>query len=314
MRDDVRMTTPRRLLVDPDNACDYHLVSRCVQQAHLFGRDRRTGRDCSHRRRWLVERLRLLAGSFAVEVYAYSVMGNHFHLVVRHDPKASLGWSDDEVARRWVEAFPPTADGAVDEGRKAEARELLLGDPGRLARARRTLGSLSSFMKHLKQPVARRANLESGRTGHFFEQRFYSGALLTEEALTAAMAYVDLNAVRAGIAARIEECADASIAERLGENSAAALEAYLAPLWSGPGGGAAALPRPALTLRSYVETLRSMAEAAGSPSPAYPGRASAWRARLAVLGRRQRAYGPRDRLARWAAERGLQAREVPLPA
>ena len=40
---DARMTTPRRLLVDPVNACDYHLVSRCVQQAYLFGRDPATG-------------------------------------------------------------------------------------------------------------------------------------------------------------------------------------------------------------------------------------------------------------------------------
>ena len=34
--------------------------------------------------------------------------------------------------------------------RKPVARELLLGDPARLSRARCTLGSLSAFMKHLK--------------------------------------------------------------------------------------------------------------------------------------------------------------------
>jgi hypothetical protein len=33
-------------------------------------------------------------------------------------------------------------------------------------------------MKHLKQPIARPANLEDKCTGHFFEGRFYSGALL----------------------------------------------------------------------------------------------------------------------------------------
>ena len=71
-RDDAAMTTPRRLLVDPVNACDYHLVSRCVQGAFLCGRDRRTGRDYSHRKQWLVDRIRLLARCFAVEVYACS--------------------------------------------------------------------------------------------------------------------------------------------------------------------------------------------------------------------------------------------------
>ena len=88
-------------------------------------------------------------------------------------------------------------------------------------------------MKHLKQPIARRANLEDDCTGHFFEQRFYSGALLTEEALVAAMAYVDLNPVRAELAERIEEIRDTSICERLLENSAEALEDYLRPVLSG---------------------------------------------------------------------------------
>ena len=94
-------------------------------------------------------------------------------------------------------------------------------------------------MKHLKQPIARRANEESGTKGHFHDSRFYSGALLSEAALLAAMAYVDLNPVRAGIAERIEACAHTSIAERLQENSAEALEAYLAPLVSGLDDGVA---------------------------------------------------------------------------
>ena len=68
------------------------------------------------------------------------------------------------MAQRWVDAFPPTEKGEVVEERKAEARELLLGNPGRLFRARRTLGSLSAIMKNLKQPIARRANEEMGGT------------------------------------------------------------------------------------------------------------------------------------------------------
>ena len=123
-----------------------------------------------------------------------------------------------------------------------ERRELMLGDPVRLARARRTLGSMSDFMKHLKQPIARRANLEDDCTGHFFDQRFYSGALLTEAALVAAMAYVDLNPVRAKLAKRIEDIRDTSIGERLVENSAEALEDYLRPLLSGLGGPPADAP------------------------------------------------------------------------
>ena len=227
------MATPRHLLVDPVNECDYHLVSRCVRRAFLCGVDEHDQRDYSHRRAWLVDRMGLLAPRFAVDVYAYTVLDNHFHLVLRHDPLAHRAWTDEEVAWRWFEAFPPSERGAAAEELKPERRELMLGDPERLARARRTLGSMSDFMKHLKQPVARRANLEDDCTGHFFEQRFYSGALLTEEALVAAMAYVDLNPVRAELAERIEEIRDTSICDRLLVNSAEALEDYLRPVLSG---------------------------------------------------------------------------------
>jgi hypothetical protein len=38
------------------------------------------------------------------------------------------------------------------------------------------LRSLSAFIKHLKQPIARRANLEDKCIGYYFERRIYSGA------------------------------------------------------------------------------------------------------------------------------------------
>ena len=267
------MATPRHLLVDPANECDYHLVSRCVRRAFLCGVDEYDQRDYSHRRGWLVERLGRIAPCFAVDVFAYTVLSNHFHLVLRHDPLAGRGWSDEEVARRWVEAFPPTERGEVVEALKPERRELILDDPGRVARARCTLGSMSHFMKHLKQPIARRANLEDDRTGHFFEQRFYSGALLTEEALIAAMAYVDLNPVRAELAERIEEIRDTSIGERLQVNSAEALADYLRPVVSGLDGWSAAAgapPRAVVAVEAHVdgETVTFDLEevASGSPS------------------------------------------------
>lgn len=308
------MATPRYKLVDDSTAIGYHLVSNCVRRAWLCGKDRRTGKDYSHRKRWLVERMLALARCFAVEIDAYAVMSNHFHLVVHYDPKANESWTPEEVAARWVEAFPPTRRGAVAEELKAEAQELLLGDPERLARARRTLGSLSCFMQHLKQPIAKRANDEDGCKGHFFEQRFYSGALLSEEAVLAAMAYVDLNPVRAKLARRLEQCEHTSISARLLENTPEALADYLRPLASGlksvteqettkdrP-------PRLGVTFASYVARLEEVINAEASPDPE-----ARWIAGVASLAKRQRAYGPKARLEKWAANRGLPFREAPLP-
>lgn len=307
------MATPRYKLVDNTTALGYHLVSNCVRRAWLCGKDRRTGKDYSHRKRWLVDRMLALARCFAVEIDAYAVMSNHFHLVVHYDPRACADWTPEEVATRWVDAFPPTERGIVAEERKAEARELMLSDPERLERARRTLGSLSCFMKHLKQPIARRANEEDGCKGHFFEQRFYSGALLSEQAVLAAMAYVDLNPVRAKLARRLKQCQHASISARLLENSPAALEDFVRPLVSGLTRGsdqktiADRSPRLGVTLAAYIARLEAVVDAHTAED-----REARWIAGMASLAKRQRAYGPKSRLEQWAAERGLRLRETPL--
>ena len=306
------MATPRHMLVDDQHACDYHVASRCVRRAWLCGRDKRSGRDYSHRRKWLVERLLMLAQYFAVEIYAYAVMSNHFHIVLHFDPNACLAWSDEEVANRWTEAFPPKVRPDQDiDAAKATARTLLLGDPVRLARARRTLGSLSHYMKHLKQPIARRANSEDDCDGHFFEQRFYSGALLSEKAILAAMAYVDLNPVRDRLARRLEQCRDASVGVRLRENSARALATYLRPLASGLTQPTA--PRLGVTLADYLDLLRNMADAMAESRAQPSDRVARWIARTASLQKRQRAYGPIDSLRQWIDRRGFQLREEPLP-
>ncbi|REG82251.1 transposase, partial [Marinomonas pollencensis] len=84
------------------------------------------------------------------------------------------------------------------------------------------LTDISWFMKELNEPIARRANLEDECTGHFWEGRFKSQALLDEAALIACMAYVDLNPVRSGISDAPEDSDFTSIKKRvvsLKENS-----------------------------------------------------------------------------------------------
>jgi hypothetical protein len=80
---------------------------------------------------------------------------------------------------------------------------------------RARLHDLSWFKRALNEHIARQANAEDGVRGRFWEGRFKSQALLDEKALLAAMAYVDLNPVRAGIAETPESSDYTSIQERV---------------------------------------------------------------------------------------------------
>ncbi|MEE4300647.1 MAG: transposase, partial [Pseudomonadales bacterium] len=207
------MGYPRALTVDPDRPGFYHCTSRCVRRAWLCGTDALSGRCFDHRRDWIEQRLLFLADSFAVGLFAWAVMSNHTHVVLRIDPELPHTWSDDEVARRWARlarTLAPMRDSHIEQRVR-----LLSAQPERLTEFRRRLGSLSWFMRFLNECIAREANAEDGCTGHFWEGRFKCQALLDDAAVTACMAYVDLNPIRAGIADELAHSDFTTIQRRL---------------------------------------------------------------------------------------------------
>jgi REP element-mobilizing transposase RayT len=211
------MPQARKRLVATEVTPFYHVISRCVRRHFLCGRDPLTGRDYSARKQEIQDRLALLAEVFAIDVCAYAILSNHYHLVVHIDEQTAQQWSDCEVAERWLNLFrgPPLVRAFVDGQKLSEAHRSTVNN--HLREYRKRLCSLSWFMKCLNEPIAREANAEDGVTGHFWQSRFSSQALLDEAAVLTAMAYVDLNPIRAGIAETPEESDYTSIQQRIAE-------------------------------------------------------------------------------------------------
>jgi hypothetical protein len=92
------MGFPRSKYVREGQEGVYHCFNRCVRRAFLYGFDPVTGQDFSHRKEWLVDRLRYLASIFAIEVCAYAIM--LYHTIARTRPDIAAYWSDREVGSK----------------------------------------------------------------------------------------------------------------------------------------------------------------------------------------------------------------------
>jgi len=211
------MTQPRKRLVSYADTVYYHCIARCVRRAFLCGQDPLTGFNFEHRRQWIVDRLHELSAIFAIDLCAYAVMNNHYHVVLRINLEQAAAWSDEDVAEHWCRLFRgPDCVQHWLKGHPLDATELCRVQQY-IELWRQRLADLSWFMRCLNEAIARMANKEDRCTGRFWEGRFKSQALLDERALLACMAYVDLNPIRAAIAATPEQSHYTSIKERIDE-------------------------------------------------------------------------------------------------
>jgi len=171
-------------------AC-YHCMTRTVNGERLFG-DRE--KEVLRKMLWQV------ADFSGVEVLTYALMGNHFHVLVRVPECGEL--SDRELLRRWRVLYPKPTE---YEAASLAVMERTLEEDGDEAEAIRRrllarMGDISEFMKTLKQRFTIWFNRTHDRFGTLWSERFKS--VLVEGAgnpLQTMAAYIDLNAVRAGI-------------------------------------------------------------------------------------------------------------------
>lgn len=215
------MTIARSNILDPEESGIYHCWSRCVRKAFLCGYDRSTKKSYEHRRAWIVERLKFLVTIFVIDVLAFAIMTNHNHLALRNRLEDLNKITDLEIAKRWLTLFPKrrNKDGKPAEPNSDEIQEIT-NNPERVEVLRKRLGSISWFMRCLKEDIATRANREDQVTGHFWEQRFKCKKIEGQAALLTTMVYIDLNEVRARMVNTPEESLFTSAYQRIVSNQA----------------------------------------------------------------------------------------------
>ncbi|MBM3882729.1 MAG: hypothetical protein FJ387_23905, partial [Verrucomicrobia bacterium] len=170
----------------------YHCVSRIVGAQRLLDD---LGKET------LVRLLRRLATFCGLEVITYCIMSNHFHVLVR--VPAEQNPTDEELVERMKALYgkaKPREAGLLYEAEKglhehgrvdADIRERMLA----------RMGDVSEFMKEFKQRFSKWYNIRHQRFGTLWAERFRS-VLVEDESgvLETVSAYIDLNAVRAGLA------------------------------------------------------------------------------------------------------------------
>lgn len=177
---------------DPPEETDayYHLITRAVAGEYLFADP---DKEILRKHVWLV------AERCGIEVITHGLMSTHLHIVVYAPKRVAL--PDEELLRRY--ALLHSGCSEWEERQADEIREMLAanGEAAAQWRARemRKAGDISEYMKLLKQRYSIWYNRTHNRFGTLWASRFTSVQLEPGELVAQISAYVDLNAVRAGL-------------------------------------------------------------------------------------------------------------------
>jgi len=181
---------PRFKIESRSSAAVYHCMSHTVSEVRLD--------DCA--KEILRKQLWQVADYCGVQVLAYAIMSNHFHVLVRV-PLKTDAVPDAELLRRHA-VLHPRPSKLLATRMKLVREQLKTGGPLAAAWRKQQLGlmgDISPFMKLFKQRFSIWFNRTHERRGTLWSERFKS--VLVEgrgNVLVTMAAYIDLNPVRAG--------------------------------------------------------------------------------------------------------------------
>jgi hypothetical protein len=172
------MTEPR-IKIDPRQKPIYHAGARVVQQKKII-------HDIDKAK--FIELLFWLIDTFFVNLITYDILDNHYHIEFQIYYPEDI--SDEELERRFYNFYNKTT-------LKDKVDFSLLNDQQKQKLIERW-SDISFFMKELNERFSKYYNKKYGFKGHFWDKRYFSVILESEEAILACMSYIDLNATRAG--------------------------------------------------------------------------------------------------------------------
>lgn len=185
------MRTPRRAILIKNKTQYFHVVSRVVDRRYIFKEDEK---------RAFLRIARQMEAFSGIEILSYTLMSNHFHLLIKVPPSPQ-DMDNDEVWRRIQHLY----NQARIEELKSELENLQAGDDDSgvqefFQRFRDRMFNLSEFVRGVKQRFSVWYNLHNDRKGTLWEERFKSVLMQDNpHTLMTVAAYIELNALRAGI-------------------------------------------------------------------------------------------------------------------
>jgi len=82
----------RSEVFDPDEVAIGHFYNRTTRRCFLMGEDVDLWENFDHRKVWIEEYLRELAGAMEVNLLGCAILSNHFHLILRSRPDVVATW------------------------------------------------------------------------------------------------------------------------------------------------------------------------------------------------------------------------------
>ena len=181
----------------------YHVMSRTCGGDYLFGAEEKEA---------FRKIMRRMARFCGVKVLTYAVMSNHFHILARvpcrvkflkrfdDQPDEAEGSGEERLmqhlsilySQAYVTRVRKELAWMREQQMEADAEKFLL-------KYKRRFCDLSLFTKEVKERFSRWFNKKHERQGTLWMDRFKSVLVENGQALRTMAAYIDLNAVRAGL-------------------------------------------------------------------------------------------------------------------